>query len=249
MTFASPLFTRTAIAFAFLFLAVYALTFFDARLLYGVSLWEKPSKFFLSLTIHMATLAWGISLLPVETQRSRSIRIATYIFVAAAVFELAYMMYQATLGEASHFNRTTAFHITMYNLMGLGAVSLTAVTAYLGWRITRAGTTPMHFAAGWSFIVSAVATTAVAGFLASGSGHWIGGDQTDATGLPFFHWSTTGGDLRVAHFAALHIMQGVPLIAWFWPDKRIAAAALIAGVVVVGGLATQALMGLPLFRI
>jgi len=249
MTFASPLFTRTAIAFAFLFLAVYALTFFDARLLYGVSLWEKPSKFFLSLTIHMATLAWGISLLPVETQRSRSIRIATYIFVAAAVFELAYMMYQATLGEASHFNRTTAFHITMYNLMGLGAVSLTAVTAYLGWRITRAGTTPMHFAAGWSFIVSAVATTAVAGFLASGNGHWIGGDQTDATGLPFFHWSTTGGDLRVAHFAALHIMQAVPLIAWFWPDKRIAAAALIAGVVVVGGLATQALMGLPLFRI
>ena len=72
MTLASPLLTRTAMAFAFLFLAVYALTFFDARLLYGVSLWEKPSKFFLSLTIHMATLAWGISLLPVETQRSRS---------------------------------------------------------------------------------------------------------------------------------------------------------------------------------
>ncbi len=71
MTFASPLLTRTATAFAFLFLAVYALTFFDARLLNGVSLWEKPSKFFLSLTIHMATLAWGISLLPVEKQRSR----------------------------------------------------------------------------------------------------------------------------------------------------------------------------------
>ena len=87
MTFASPLLTRTAIAFAFLFLAVYTLTFFDARLLYGVSLWEKPSKFFLSLTIHMATLAWGISLLPAEQRRSRGIRIASIIFVAAAVFE------------------------------------------------------------------------------------------------------------------------------------------------------------------
>lgn len=249
MTFASPILTRTAIAFTLLFLAVYALTFFDARLLYGVSLWEKPSKFFLSLAIHMATLAWGISLLPVEAQRSRSIRIATYIFVAAAVFELAYMMYQAALGEASHFNRTTSFNTTMYNLMGLGALSLTVVTAYLGWRIRRAGITPMHFAAGWSFIVSAVVTTAVAGFLASGTSHWIGGDQTDATGLPFFHWSTTGGDLRVAHFAALHIMQAVPLIAWFWPDKRIVRAALIAGVGVVGGLSAQALMGVPLFRI
>ena len=156
-----------------------------------------------------------------KLQRSRGVRNASYIFVAAAVFELAYMLYQAALGEASHFNLSTPFNAHMYKLMGLGAVTLTVVTAYLGWRIRKAGTTPMHFAAGWSFIVSAVATTLVAGYLAQGQGHWIGGDQTDATGLPFFHWSTTGGDLRVAHFAALHLMQAVPLIAWFWPDKRI----------------------------
>ncbi|MDP1699816.1 MAG: hypothetical protein Q8L53_02500 [Aestuariivirga sp.] len=249
MTFASPLLTRTAIAFAFLFLAVYALTFLDARLLYGVSLWEKPSKFFLSLAIHMATLAWGISLLPAEQQRSRGIRLASLAFLAAAVFEMAYMTYQSSLGEASHFNLSTPFNQMMYNLMGFGALTLTGTTGYIGWRISRAGTTPMHFAAGWSFIVSAFATTLVAGYLAQGQGHWIGGDQTDATGLSFFHWSTTGGDLRVAHFAALHIIQAVPLITWFWPDKRIATAALIAGVAIVGGLSAQALMGLPLFRI
>ena len=86
-------------------------------------------------------------------------------------------------------------------------------------------------------------------FSHSGNSHWIGGDQTDATGLPFFHWSTTGGDLRVPHFAALHIMQAVPIITWFWPDKRIATAALAAGVAVVIGLSAQALMGMPLFRI
>lgn len=249
MTFASPLLTRAAIAFTFLFLAAYALAFFDARLLYGVSVWEKPSKFFLSLAIHMATLAWGISLLPAEQQRSRGIRIASLAFLAAAVFEMTFMAYQSSLGEASHFNRSTPFHDMMYSLMGLGALTLTVTTAYLGWRIRRAGTTVMHFAAGWSFIVSAVATTAVAGFLASGNSHWIGGDQTDATGLPFFHWSTTGGDLRVAHFAALHIMQAVPLIAWFWPDKRIVGASLIGGIGIVAALAAQALMGVPLFRV
>ena len=249
MTFASPLLTRTAIAFTFLFLAVYALTFFDVRLLYGVSVWEKPSKIFLSLAIHMATLAWGISLLPAEQQRSRGIRIASLAFLAAAVFEMAFMTYQSSLGEASHFNRSTPFHEMMYGLMGLGALTLTVTTAYLGWRIRQVGTTPVHFAAGWSFMVSAVATTAVAGFLASGNSHWIGGDQTDATGLPFFRWSTTGGDLRPAHFVALHLMQVVPLIAWFWPDKRIATAALIAGMAIVGGLTTQALMGVPLLRI
>ena len=131
MTFASPLLTRTAIAFTFLFLAVYALTFFDVRLLYGVSVWEKPSKFFLSLAIHMATLAWGISLLPAEQQRSRGIRIASLAFLAAAVFEMAFMTYQSSLGEASHFNRSTPFHEMMYGLMGLGALTLTVTTAYL----------------------------------------------------------------------------------------------------------------------
>ena len=137
----------------------------------------------------------------------------------------------------------------MYGLMGFGSLMLTGATAYLGWRIAGSGTTPMHFAAGWGFVVSAIATTLVAGYLAQGTGHWIGGDQTDATGLPFFHWSTTGGDLRVAHFAALHIMQAVPLIAWFWPGKRIATAALISGIALVIGLPAQALMGLPLLRI
>lgn len=249
MTTASPLLTRTSIAFTLFFLSAYTLIYLDTRLLYGVSVWEKPSKFFLSLAIHMATLAWGISLLPAEQRRSLGIRIASLAFLAAAVFEMSYMIFQSSLGEASHFNRTTAFHNVMYGLMGMGALTLTATTAYLGWRIRRSGTTLMHFAAGWSFMVSAAATTFVAGYLASGSGHWIGGDQTDATGLPFFHWSTTGGDLRVAHFAALHLMQAVPLIAWFWPDKRIVGASLAAGVAVVGGLTVQALMGVPLFRI
>ena len=249
MTIASPLLSRASLAFTLFFLSVYTLIYLDTRLLYGVSVWEKPSKFFLSLAIHMATLAWGISLLPAEQRRSLGIHIASLAFLAAAVFEMAYMIFQASRGEASHFNTSTPFHDFMYSLMGFGAVTLTGTTAYIGWRIRKSGTSVLQFAAGWSFIVSALTTTLVAGALAQGAGHWIGGDQTDATGLPFFHWSTTGGDLRVAHFAALHIMQAVPLMAWFWPDKRIATAALIAGVGVVGGLTAQALMGLPLFRI
>ena len=249
MTTASPLLTRTAIAFTLFFLTTFTLIYLDARLLYGVSVWEKPSKFFLSLAIHMATLAWGISLLPAEQQRSRGIRIASLAFLAAALFEMAYMTFQASRGEASHFNTSTPFHDFMYSLMGFGAVTLTSTTAYIGWRIRKSGTSPLQFAAGWSFMVSAIATTVVASVLAQGTGHWIGGDQTDATGLPFFHWSTTGGDLRVAHFAALHLMQAVPIIAWFWPDKRLVGASLALGVAVVGVLTAQALMGVPLFRI
>ena len=246
---ASPILTRTAIVFGFFFVIAYGLTFVDARLLYGVSVWEKPSKFFLSLAVHMATLAWGISLLPQEQQRARSIRIASFAFVAAALFELTYMNFQAARGEASHFNVGDPVHALLFAMMGAGALTLTSATGYLGWRILRSGHSVLNVATGWSFMISAVTTTLVAGYLSSGTSHWIGGDQTDATGLPFVHWSTTGGDLRAAHFAVLHMMQVVPLVAWFWNSKRVSLATLAGGFVVVGLLAGQALMGIPLFRV
>ena len=242
---ASPLLMRLALAFLLLFGLTYALTGIDPRLLNGVSGWEKPAKFFLSLSLHAATLAWGISLLGEEGRGSMLIRRGSTVFAAASVIELAYMCLQAARGEASHFNVSTTFTAIMYPLMGVGAVSLTAVTGLFGWRILRTRQDVAGFAAGLGFMISAVSTTLVAGYLSSMGSHWIGGDQTDATGLAFFHWSTTGGDLRVAHFASLHIMQALPLMAWFFPDRRVVAVAALAAVLAVGLLAVQALMGVP----
>jgi hypothetical protein len=246
---ASPIFFRAAMLFGAAFIATYALTFVDVRLLNGVSVWEKPSKFFFSLGLHMATLAWGVSLLPEPLQHAKSIKRASYAFMAAAVFEMAYMLLQSARGEASHFNTSDTFHAIMYAVMGVGSLTLVGVTAYLGWRIRVSATSLIQFAAGWSFITAAVTTTIVAGYMSSSPGHWVGGELTDASGLPFFHWSTTGGDLRVPHFAALHIMQAVPLVAWFWPNKRLTQAALAAGVFVVAALFAQSIMGVPIFRV
>ena len=236
---------RLALALLLLFGLTYALTGIDPRQLNGVSGWEKPAKFFLSLSLHAATLAWGISLLGEEGRHSKLIRRGSAVFATSSIVELAYMCLQASRGEASHFNVSTTFTAIMYPLMGIGAVSLTTVTGLFGWRILRTRRDVAGFAAGLGFMISAVSTTLVAGYLSNMGSHWIGGDQTDATGLAFFHWSTTGGDLRVAHFTSLHIMQALPLVAWFFPDKRVVASAAILAALAVGLLAVQALMGIP----
>jgi len=245
----SPLLSATALIFLILFVVLHLGTFIDERLFHGVSVWDKPAKFFLSLALHMATLAWGLSLLPAADRRSALVVGASRIFVAAAIFEVAYITFQAARGEASHFNTATTITTVMYSLMGVGAVTLAVVTAFLGWRILRRGSaSTLTLATGLGFVLGGIFAVAFGGYMSSQDGHWVGGIATDASGLPFFGWSTSGGDLRVAHFFGLHIMQALPLAGYL---LRYRSAGFVWGAAALWTLLTiavfvQALMGMPL---
>ncbi|MCA0433451.1 MAG: hypothetical protein LCH46_09315 [Proteobacteria bacterium] len=244
----SPLLTRHALAMAAGFLICLALPLVDDRLFNGINVWHKPAKFFLSLSVHMATLAWALSLIPRQERNAPLIRWSTAVFITAAWLEMAYITLRAARAEASHFNTDSAFNQVLYSLMGLGSLSLTIATGLIGFVLWwRRGSDVWCEAAGLGLMLGAVLGTVTGLALGSGTSHWIGGDQTDATGLPLFFWSTTGGDLRVAHFIGLHAMQLVPLAALTGRRGLIygMAGAVLALTIVAF---VQAQMGIPLLR-
>jgi hypothetical protein len=77
-------------------------------------------------------------------------------------------------------------------------------------------------------------------------------------GLPFVNWSTTTGDLRVAHFVGLHALQALPLAGYLLDRSatisrvartRWVAALAGAWLVVMGAAFMLALRGRPLVGI
>ncbi len=194
---------------------------FDDRTLYGVSVWAKPFKFSLSFLIYFGTLAWFTPLMPSGYFATIRGRVLTWTPVVCAVFELAYIAYQASLGEPSHFNISTPFHANMYRLMGIGAVTLVTMCLWMGVSILRERGTadPYALAVGLGLILSFLLGGGFGGYLSAQTSHWVGGAGTDANGLWLVKWVRDGGDLRVAHFFGMHAMQVLPLLALLIPKR------------------------------
>jgi hypothetical protein len=245
----SSLWLNTWIVFT-LFALCSLLPLVDTRTLIGVSVWEKPAKFFLSVGVHFLTLAWALSLVPEVIRQQRKVSWPVTILLVASWLELLIITARAFRGEASHFNVATPLDGLLYSLMGFGAVTMTGTSALIGFSVWRnRGSSLLTEAAGLGIMLGAVLTTLVAGYMASQpGGHWVGGDLTDATGLPFFHYSTTGGDLRVPHFISLHAAQIVPFAA-LSERRSIVILAALAIIVATGATFLQALSGVPLFRV
>jgi hypothetical protein len=245
----SPELWANAYVWFVLFAVCSLLPLVDERLLNGVSVWEKPSKFFLSVAVHSLTLSWALSLVSEETRQLRSVRVAVWAFLGASWVELTIICGQSLRGVGSHFNTAAPLDGALYSIMGVGAILLTLTSGVIGFRIwQRRKNNLWAMAAGSGLMLGAVLTTVVAGYMsAQPGGHWVGGDLTDATGLPFLHWSTTGGDLRVPHFIALHASQIVPFAA-ISGRRSIVMLAAAATIAATAAAFFQAYSGFPLFR-
>ena len=229
----------------------------DERLINGVSVWSKPVKFQLSLSLMLLTVAWLLPLLPPARRASRWVRWAALATATAATLEIAYITLQAARGRASHYNADTPLETTLYAVMGVGATTIVTGAFVVGVAIWRSPPAPgragLRLGAAVGLTLGAVLTLITAGILSGGgeAGHWVGASRTDAGGLPLFGWSRVGGDLRVPHFFATHIMQALPLLGLaadrLAPRRAIPAVWIGAGLGVAIVVATfvQARAGLP----
>lgn len=231
----------------------------DGRTVNGDPVWLKPAKFAVSFVVTFATLVWVQRQLSAAWRAGWLLRVAGWSMAAAFAFEMAYMTYMAARGESSHFNLSSAFTIQMYRLMGLGAVTLLVGIAIHGVAVLRDGEARMSpglkLATGLGLMATLVLTLPTAGYLSSTGSHFVGVLPADPRSVPLLGWSLSVGDLRPAHFLALHAMQALPLYALLRErgGRRIGRAEVVGMALVWSALTlavfVQALAGHPLVRL
>lgn len=264
MTKHSDVAQRTALDAAMicmgLLLPTALISFADTRTLDGAGIWTKPLKFQFSFGLHWLTVAMLLSFLATGVRQRASTLVPLRLAALCTVGEVLYITLQAARGRHSHFNFETRLETLLYyGVMGPAAVAIVAVTAWLGWLVWRhpgpRRRPGLVLGAALGLMLGSVATLVVTAPLAAGAidgpGHWVGGLRSDARGWPLFGWSTTGGDLRVPHFFATHLLQALPFVGWLadWIAPRYARTAVwtatAVGLLVTALTLAQAVRGHP----
>ena len=225
----------------------------DPRLLDGVNVWVKPTKFLFSVAVFALTAAWFFGYVRPERRASPLLRSTVAMLVFSGTFELVWISWQASQGLHSHWNFDTPFYSVMYGLMGLFATLLTATALPLAWEIGRRPAYGVRRDLVAAVVIGLVLTfllgAGFGGYMSSQSGHSVG---VEGGRLALFGWNRFGGDLRIAHFMGIHAQQAIPLLAAAAsPFGARARWRLLAGGTTLFVLATlgsfaQAVIGRPL---
>ncbi|MEM6907776.1 MAG: hypothetical protein AAF494_03775 [Pseudomonadota bacterium] len=229
----------------------------DPRMLDSASVWTKPQKFNLSLSLHFLTLAVLFQMVPREIRNGPSLLLFSYLAAGSLLLEYVWVGWQAAQAKRSHFNYDTPFEAIMYGLMGVGAFFLVAVALALAVQIWRKGER-----SGRGLWLGAIlglslsfAVAVVFGFQMSSSGRYVGAPlEGGGATIPFFGWSREYGDLRPSHFVGLHMMQTLPLIGWVadrlsWRPVLTVTIAAAAQTALTAALFYQAMNGQPFWPV
>jgi hypothetical protein len=208
-----------AAGMAVLALVTAVLAVVDQRTLVGAPLWFKPIKFSISIALYSLALAWMLGQL-----RERTMRRTGWLIVAGMVVEMVIIVGQAARGQKSHFNDDGGLGSLLFATMGATIAVVWLLTLAIALRFLRepGRDRAMTLAIRLGLLVSLVGM-AVGFALSINGGHAVGVPD-GGPGLFFVGWSTTGGDLRIAHFVGLHALQVLPLLAALLAQRSVADA-------------------------
>jgi hypothetical protein len=199
---------RFAILMAALAVVLVGLAAVDQRTLLGAPLWFKPLKFAISFAVYGGALAWMLGQLP-----GPALRRTGWVIAVASTIEVAIIVGQAARGVRSHFNDDDALGGALFGVMGLTIVVLWLATLAIAVRFLREpGSDPVTRTAIRAGLVVGLAGMSVGILMSTTLAHAVGVPD-GGPGLPLVGWSTTGGDLRIAHFVGMHALQLLPLLA------------------------------------
>ena len=225
----------------------------------AVNPWIKPIKFSLSFS----TFASTISLLLMALQIPEwQLKLARRVIAASVALEILSLGAQAWRSAYAHSGLAWLdgglAQMTNSMVMVNTAIVCWMLVLFCANRVRSSMVDgPMVSAIRYSIMIF-LAGNAIGGYMLSRGSHTVG-VADGGPGLPFVNWSTIGGDLRIAHFIAIHAIQIVPLFAYILAQmapvptvkhRKFAIAALAIAVSgAVGATFVQAALGRPLLFI
>jgi hypothetical protein len=196
--------------------ALVPLWILDSRQLLGVSVWEKPIKFYISVAIFSFTYSWLSSLL---TRGGRWVKLTGLVIAVSLAVENILILAVASNGETSHFNVSTPTAIAIWSIMATFISIVLFSTIFISLMIMfqkqqefnlklalALGSVNTAVGMGLAYLMTWPTANQLANFQGIAGAHAVGVED-GGPGLPFLGWSTLAGDLRVGHFFGLHSIQ------------------------------------------
>ena len=225
----------------------------------GINPWIKPIKFSMSFSTFASTISLLLMALQIPQWQLKLARRVIAASVALEIFSLSAQAWRSAYSSAGHslLDSGLAQMTNTMVMINTAIVMWMLALFYMNRVRTDRVDGPMAAAIRYSILIFLVGN-AIGGYMLARGSHTVGAsDRTP--GLPFVNWSIIGGDLRIAHFIAIHAIQIVPLFAYILSQmspipavkhRRIAIALLaIAVSVAVGGTFIQAALGHPLLAV